>query len=227
MRGKLFTGVGVLVVAAAGATLAWAVTSSDPSTINACVAKNGKVSINQPAEACAPDEKSISWNAVGPAGPTGQQGPQGEQGAQGPPGNADNTAIDGTLTVSGQASGDFGSGLTITGYSHEIVSPRDPATGLSTGRRQHKPLTITKELDKSSPLFLQALFTNENLTSVLIGLLSPSGQPMATVKLTNAQVSDDVQHGNTETISFTYQKITWTWLDGGITAEDDWEAPSS
>jgi type VI secretion system secreted protein Hcp len=24
--------------------------------------------------------------------------------------------------------------------------------------------------------------------------------------------------------SFTYQKIEWTWLDGGITASDDWEA---
>ena len=28
-----------------------------------------------------------------------------------------------------------------------------------------------------------------------------------------------------EQISFVYQKITWTWEDGGITAEDDWETP--
>jgi hypothetical protein len=34
----------------------------------------------------------------------------------------------------------------------EIVSPRDSASGLPTGKRQHKPLTITKELDRSSPL---------------------------------------------------------------------------
>ena len=46
-----------------------------------------------------------------------------------------------------------------------------------------------------------------------------------TVKLTNASISDRHEHGATEQISFTYQKITWTWIDGGITAEDDWEAP--
>jgi hypothetical protein len=33
----------------------------------------------------------------------------------------------------------------------EVVSPRDAASGLPTGKRQHKPLTITKEIDKSSP----------------------------------------------------------------------------
>ena len=25
-------------------------------------------------------------------------------------------------------------------------------------------------------------------------------------------------------IAFTYQKIEWTWTDGGITAGDDWES---
>jgi hypothetical protein len=45
----------------------------------------------------------------------------------------------------------------------EVVSPRDPASGLATGKRdaasglptgkrQHKPVSVTKELDKSSPL---------------------------------------------------------------------------
>jgi len=27
-------------------------------------------------------------------------------------------------------------------------------------------------------------------------------------------------------VSFVYQKIIWTWTDGGITAEDDWESPA-
>ncbi len=34
--------------------------------------------------------------------------------------------------------------------SVSIVSPRDPASGLPTGKRMHKPFVITKELDKSS-----------------------------------------------------------------------------
>jgi type VI secretion system Hcp family effector len=33
----------------------------------------------------------------------------------------------------------------------EIVSPRDAASGLPIGKRQHRPVTITKTLDKSSP----------------------------------------------------------------------------
>ena len=28
-----------------------------------------------------------------------------------------------------------------------------------------------------------------------------------------------------EEVSFAYQKIQWTWVDGGITASDDWESP--
>jgi type VI secretion system secreted protein Hcp len=218
MKSRFLIGFGVLVLAAAGATLAWATTGSDSNTIDACVAKNGKVSIYPPGQSCLASERKVSWNI---------QGPPGAQGPPGPAGSADPRALDGTITITGQHSGDFGPGLKITGFSHEVVSPRDPATGLATGRRQHKPFTITKELDASSPLLLNSLYTNETLTSVLIGLLRPSGQTMATVKLTNAQVSDDVQNGNTETISFTYQKIDWTWTDSGVTASDDWEAPNS
>lgn len=34
--------------------------------------------------------------------------------------------------------------------SHSISGPRDSASGLATGKRMHKPMTITKELDKRS-----------------------------------------------------------------------------
>ena len=222
---KLF-GVLALVAIATGATIALAGSTSDSTTINACVEKSGKVNIYPPPKTCPADQTPLSWNVQGPAGATGEQGPKGDQG---PPGSAPASpdAIAGTLAISGAQHGDFGTGLKITGYTHEIVSPRDAATGQATGKRQHKPFTITKELDKSSPLLLQAIYTNETLTSVLIGLLLPSGQPMATVTLTNAHVSDSVQHGPTEEISFVYQKITWTWVDGGITAEDDWATPNT
>ncbi len=180
----------------------------------------------------------LSWNTVGPAGPQGEpgaQGPAGQQGPAGPAGRdgasggapADPDAVAGTLTVTGARQGAFSTTpITLLGLSHEIVSPRDPASGLPTGKRQHKPLIITKQLDKSSPLFLNALVTNENLTAVTISL-TRDGQPVATIKLTNASIADYTDHGDTEHWSFTYQKIEWTWLDGGITAEDDWEAPVS
>jgi type VI protein secretion system component Hcp len=62
---------------------------------------------------------------------------------------------------------------------------------------------------------------------VLIGLLKPNGDQLATIKLTNAQLSDYRASGLTEHWSLVYQKIEWTYVDGGVTAEDDWAAPAA
>jgi type VI secretion system secreted protein Hcp len=126
-------------------------------------------------------------------------------------------------------------------YHHEVVSPRDTASGLPTGKRQHKPLVITKSLDKSSPLLMNALVNNENLKTVEFRFFRPSAtgaeQHYYTIELVNANIAEihpyvlnvkdpaltkfpDMEH-----VSFTYQKIIWTFVDGGITAEDDWESP--
>jgi hypothetical protein len=43
--------------------------------------------------------------------------------------------------------------------SYDIVSPKDPDTGLPTGKRMHKPITITKEIDKASPKMMTNLGT--------------------------------------------------------------------
>ena len=42
-------------------------------------------------------------------------------------------------------------------FEQEILSPRDAASGLPTGKRQHKPFVITKELDKSSPVLAKGV----------------------------------------------------------------------
>lgn len=41
----------------------------------------------------------------------------------------------------------------------EVKSPRDAATGQASGKRQHKPMTITKEFDKSSPKLAESVST--------------------------------------------------------------------
>lgn len=44
-------------------------------------------------------------------------------------------------------------GETQTGsYEFDVKAPRDVATGQASGKRMHKPFTIKKELDKSTPL---------------------------------------------------------------------------
>jgi|tagenome__1003787_1003787.scaffolds.fasta_scaffold20424289_1 type VI secretion system secreted protein Hcp len=217
MRRKVLGVLAVLALGVGGAAVAFAATGSDSTTISACVAKNGKVSIYPPGQACLASEHAVTWNVQGPAGPPGPPGPAG---------SSDPGALTagGMITITGQGFDNTPSA--IIAVSHEIVSPRDPASGLPTGKRQHKPLTIRKEIDKATPLLMRAIFTNQTMPVVQLSLNGPDGKTEATVKLTNASVSDHVQQGSSEVVTFTYQKITWTWVDGGITAEDDWQAPT-
>lgn len=159
-------------------------------------------------------------------------------------------ALNAYLTLTGETQGDIKGSVTqagredsimVIGFSHEITSPRDVASGLPTGKRQHKPLVITKEIDAATPLLMSILVNNENITELKIKFWRPSAQgkeeQFYTVELTNASIAnisqemlnnkypENMQHKEMEHVSFCYQKIIWTFEDGGITAEDDWEAP--
>jgi type VI secretion system secreted protein Hcp len=131
--------------------------------------------------------------------------------------------------------------ILIIAVQHEIVAPRDPQSGIPTGRRMHKPFNIWKELDCSSPLLQAVLCTNENIVSARFDFwtASATGQEKQhyTVRLTNANISGITfkmanirsaklqRLAEYEEIALTYQKIEWTWNDGGKTAGDDWETP--
>lgn len=155
------------------------------------------------------------------------------------------------ISIKGQKTGQVKGAVTTKGYegsiaglamSHEIVSPRDPQSGLPTGQRQHKPLILTKARDKSTPVLLNMLCTNENLSECWLRFMGPGTTAVAAVtnnysiRLTNANISDyrcytanpdqlnQFAATDLEEISLTYQKIEWTWNDGGITALDDWQA---
>src|ERR1051326_3029705 len=79
-------------------------------------------------------------------------------------------------------------------FFFETISPRDLATGQASGKRQHKPILITKEWDAASPQLFSALVNNEILKSVLFEFVKTNAQGAEfvyhTVKLTNASVSD-------------------------------------
>ena len=49
--------------------------------------------------------------------------------------------------------------ISVVSLGHAIVTPRDAASGLPTGRRQHSPMTIVKHYDKASPLLFKACAT--------------------------------------------------------------------
>lgn len=120
--------------------------------------------------------------------------------------------------------------IVVEEFVHDIVSPRDTASGLPTGKRQHKSITITKRIDRSTPLLYDVLVNNEILSQVIFRFYRTGRDGLIeqyyTVELLNASISEIKSAGrDTENISFVYQKIIWTWTDEGITAEDDWETP--
>jgi type VI secretion system secreted protein Hcp len=150
--------------------------------------------------------------------------------------------IDGDVTVKGHEKQSL-----VLAIDHNVTSPRDPQSGLPTGKRQHSPLVITKPIYVASPKLENVLFTNENLKTVEIDLVQ-AGQTFYKYVLTNASISDFHQSmttscvgsgpckatgsdGNivgpdepTETIAMTYQKIEVVYTPGGVAATDDWEA---
>jgi type VI secretion system secreted protein Hcp len=154
-----------------------------------------------------------------PEGPRRAAGPPGPQGEAAPAANA----LHATIQIVGSQQGAFTqTPVPIGGLDHEIVSPRDAATGQASGRRQHKPITFVKVMGAPTPMLLNALVNNENLPTVKIAITDGTSNTVMTIELTNASVASWTQVGDHERVSMTYQKITWTWLDGGITAEDDW-----
>jgi type VI secretion system secreted protein Hcp len=159
-------------------------------------------------------------------------------------------ALSAYLRVVGQRSGEIKGSVTQKGregkimviaLSHDVVTPRDPATGEATGKRQHRPLIITKELDLASAPLHSAQASNENLKEWELQFWRPSvtsaEQQHFTIRLTNASIASiSMQMPNNkhpdlmkletfEEVAFTYQRIEWTWTDGGLTSSDDWEAP--
>ena len=166
-------------------------------------------------------------------------------------------ALNAYLTLKGQKQGDIHGSVTQKGregsimviaMDHQVMSPRDPASGQPTGKRQHKQLVIVKELDKSTPLLYNVLCNNENIPTWQLNFWAPkvsattgTGSEVQhfTIKLTNANIAsinfhmpnnkhaDLMKYQEYEEVGFTYQKIEWIWMDGGITAADDWEAPAA
>lgn len=84
--------------------------------------------------------------------------------------------------------------------TYQIQSPRDVQTGAVTGKRQHEPVTIKKEVDKSTPLVMSGENPTESL-SLNFGKII--------VDSTNKGISG---------------KMVMQYKDGGKASMDDWTA---
>ena len=167
------------------------------------------------------------------------------------PAPASAAALQGYISIKGakqgQLKGDSFAGpilkndwIPILGMGFGVTSPRDPASGLPTGKRLHKPLTITKEWGSASPQIYQALITNENLLTVKIDFYQTSAdstnQLAYSIKLDNAAVADVTQSTapcvpgsrcsllELESVSFTFKRIEITNLISKTSVIEDLSA---
>ena len=159
---------------------------------------------------CLSDESTIRWNQSGPAGPQGAagtiggQGPAGTPGLPGAPGELlpavqfgfDNSAGKMFLKLEGikgessdkRHAGDF----EISSFSFGAGNTQAHGGGGGAGKTSFSSFTITKALDKASPLLQKAALTGQHYKEAVIyfGRKSSKGQPdYLEVKLDNVLIS--------------------------------------
>ncbi|MSP01959.1 MAG: type VI secretion system tube protein Hcp [Acetobacteraceae bacterium] len=145
------------------------------------------------------------------------------------------------MKFTGKQQGVFAGDVTTAGFIGQIAvasvgfglgRPNSNNTQLATGGTVVRSLTLTKSMDKTSPLFLNAVARNEP-GAVILTYTYDGGttrKTVANVTLTNAMVQDfDHQAGPAgtavETIVLNFTQIEFTWVDGGITSIIDMTTP--
>ena len=120
-----------------------------------------------------------------------------------------------------------------------VRTAREASSGMATGDRTYEPLVIEKRIDKSSPLIAKALCNNEVIEATFNFFRpSPTGdgttEQFFTVKIAEARIAAiHRQSPNvidpasaaappTETVSFVFGDITWTYTEGGVEHQDVW-----
>lgn len=87
---------------------------------------------------------------------------------------------------------DYSKGLMCHQYKYDVKSQYDLGSGALTGRRQHQPVSIVREVDEASPLLWSALCTNEGFKTATLSFARPStnGKEVVyqTIELTNGTI---------------------------------------
>src|SRR4051812_1850421 len=163
----------------AGAAIAVAAIPAADGTINGCYDTGtgtrglpGELRLVNGPNDCQGSEKAIAWNQSGPAGPQGAQGPSGAAGANGANGQNGGGGGVGAAVFSRPPTTYF---LEIDGIKGESTDAKHPGSmavdsfswgathsagqsggGGGAGKVKFHDVSITKSVDKASPLLFQA-----------------------------------------------------------------------
>jgi type VI secretion system Hcp family effector len=121
--------------------------------------------------------------------------------------------IDGEVAVSGFAWNTVADVGSFERYATDVRSPRDPSTGQASGRRMHKPMTITKEWGPASAKLMQACVDGTHVGNVEVWSRE-GGQAALRYTLHDAIITSysvsrqpDSSARPMEQVSFTFERI--------------------
>lgn len=128
--------------------------------------------------------------------------------------------------------------IEVLSLTQPLRSAFERGTGMATGRRYYEPIKFTKLIDRSSPLLRKALVNNESLTGAFKWFRDNNGttQQFFTIDVSDARLvgattrlPDTLNPASAnllpmEEIEMVFNTITWTFVPGGVTSTDAWEA---
>ena len=133
------------------------------------------------------------------------------------------TADNATVDVKGECTlKDYEDHIEVMSYSHGVSLPVQPGTsntGRTTGRPNFGELSITKQLDLTSPALNFYCAQAKDLGTVVLKLIRQDATntqvKYMTYELTSTLISSISVGGSgdipVETVTFNYNKITWTY----------------
>lgn len=142
-------------------------------------------------------------------------------------------AIKGDATIKGSEGK-----IECSSFSTQIISPRDAASGLASGKRMHKPVVFTMHFSPAAVQLITAANTNENITKVEFTFLKPGPTGLMVnagkVVLTDANImeleevmektaTNPADKTLTVKVSLVYRKIETDY--DTVQNTDDWSAP--
>ncbi len=133
--------------------------------------------------------------------------------------------------------------LEVVALESKVEIPTDAETNEARGVRRHDGFKVTAVVDKATPNFYKALAESKRWKSVQIDSYAPdetgAEKKTYTISMEDVavvaakQVKLNVKNPETKPmpdmieVTFRYPKITHTWIEGNITATDDWKAKRS
>lgn len=147
--------------------------------------------------------------------------------------DSEGNEVQGSVKIAGREGS-----VEIQEFNHELITPKDPLTSKVVGPRRHSPVTLIKEYDASSPYLYKFCKDGATLQSVEIiwytvdntgteqeyfkHLLEDCKISSVKAIMHNTKDPHYKDEGHREEVAISYSKITWTYVDGAITASDSW-----